>query len=405
MLKSNAVNRIIALVAALVIWAYVIVVENPPQTTEIRDVPVNLINMDSLMERKLTVSSEASFTVSLTISGKRADLAKLTVEDFNAVADMRGFQRGIWQVPVTVDGPGSVSIKEIRPAKLNVNFEDMISVSKPIIIEYTDEFEENSEPGFIKMVPDQIEVSGAKSQVDGVSYIQVLVDNSSLQASEKVFRITPQPINDEGRQIYAPLKLSQSEVEVSLTLCKVKEVRTYVPVIGAPDTMYEVTNIVVPSKVKIRGTEAALDQVNFLNAEVVDLSGVDLTSRIPVVFKDMPLEVELAAESEDLSVDVTIKGIATNEFTYAANEIEMEGVREGFGAYINDSSIKIRVYGISDVIKDLEKADVIPYVDLTDIDRDEDTAYVPIQIRYERELRKVEVIPEKVLVNIYEYYS
>ena len=405
MLKSNVVNRIIALIAALVIWAYVIIVENPPQTKEIRDVPVTLTNMDILAGRNLTVSSEASYSVSLTVSGKRSEITKLTAENFTATVDMRGWQRGERQAPVAAEGPRAISIIEIRPAKININFEDLISVSKPIKIEYTDAFGEGVEPGFIKLAPDQIEVSWAKSQVDGVSYIQVLIDINSLQKKEKVFHISPQPINYEGRQIYAPLKLSQSEVEVSVTLCKVKEIPIYVPLVGEPAAEYEIAGVKAPNRMKIRGTEDALASVSYLNADAINLSNVEVTSKIPISFKQFPPGVEFASDSENIAVEVNIKGISENEFTYSANEVEIENIRDGFGAHINDSSVKIKVYGTSDVIRDLKKTDIIPYVDLADIDNEEETSHVEVKIRCDKSLRKTVVIPEKVYVNLYEYYS
>jgi YbbR domain-containing protein len=404
MLKSNTFNRIIALVAALIIWAYVITVENPPQTKEINDIPVSLTNMDILAGRNLAVSSEVTFTISVSVSGKRADMGKITAADFNATADMRGWQKGEQAVPVEVTGPGNISIVEKRPSKINVNFEDYISVSKPIRIEYTSPFAVGMEPGFIKMVPNQIEVSGAKSQIDEVSYIRVLIDSKSLDNTLKTFNIDVQPIDMNGEQVYAPLRLTQSEVEVTLMLCQTKEVQLYVPVTGQVDTKFDVTDIKVPETVTIRGSSELLDNILSLAAETVDISSVDVTSHIPLTVS-LPEGVELAAASEDIGVEINIKGIANKEFVYASNEIQIEGGREGYGAHINDSSIKVKVYGEDSVIMELAKEDIVPFVDLSTLESGVDTVYLPVELRHEKNLRKAETVPEKVFVNIYEYYA
>ncbi|MDR0571152.1 MAG: hypothetical protein LBG71_08090 [Clostridiales Family XIII bacterium] len=404
MLKSNAVNRIIALLGALIIWAYVVTVENPPQIREIKDISVSLTNMDILAGRNLAVSSEATFVVNLTVSGKRADVAKLSAADFTATADMRGWQMGEQAVPVDVTGPETVAVIEKRPAKINVNIENLVSVSKRIKLEYSGDFPDGMEPGFIKMAPDQIEVKGAKSQIDQVDYIRVPIDVSSLRETARAFNVAAQPINKEGGLIYAPLNMSQSEVQISLMLCHVKEVALHANAYGQADPEVELAGINVPDKVKIRGSAEALNGVTFLTAEPIDVSGVDITSSIPLQIR-MPSGVELASESEGISVDVTVKGLSVKEFEYGSGEIIIDGLKDGLEAHINDSGVLVRVYGTDSVITALEKSDVTPFVNAEEMERDSETASLPVQARCEKDLRKTEVIPEEVLVNVYAIYS
>jgi YbbR domain-containing protein len=177
MLKSKTLNKIIAAAAALTLWAYVITVENPTQIRMVGDVSVQFANLDVLEGRNLTVASDVAYSVEVSAEGKRVDVAKLSTEDFIATVDLLGWQKGEQIIPIEVRGPETVTIVEKRPAKLMITIEDLISVSKPIRIEYTEAFPEGREPGFINIAPDEIEISGAKSQIDDIAYISVMLES------------------------------------------------------------------------------------------------------------------------------------------------------------------------------------------------------------------------------------
>ena len=49
MLQNKKVNAIIAIVAAILVWAFVVGMVDPGVTKRFTDVPVQLINQDSLM--------------------------------------------------------------------------------------------------------------------------------------------------------------------------------------------------------------------------------------------------------------------------------------------------------------------------------------------------------------------
>ncbi|MDR1571300.1 MAG: hypothetical protein LBS32_02125 [Clostridiales Family XIII bacterium] len=402
MLKSNTVNKIIAVALAVTLWAYVITVVNPPETRVVRGVPVRFTNLDILEGRRLTVASDVSYSIELTVKGKRADLAKLTADDFSATVDLRGWQKGETSIPVDVGGPDSVSIDAKRPSRISLNIEDLVSVSKPMRIEYSEPFESGSEPGFVSMVPDHIEVSGAKSQVDGVDYIRVLVDSGDLRRTPSTLNVAAQPMDFGGEPFYQRLGLSQSEVEVTAMLCSVRRVPLRVDLTGEVAQTLEVTGLDIPKNVYIRGSESAVNGVTSLSAAPIDISGVELTSTIALQIA-LPEGVELADASAGIGVGISIKGIATKEFSFSSSEISAEGTPEGFAAHINTSDITVRVFGDESVISSLSKEDITVYVDLSGMAPSEETADLPARVRSEKQLRRAETSPETVFLNIYEY--
>ncbi|MDR1572962.1 MAG: hypothetical protein LBS24_01485 [Clostridiales Family XIII bacterium] len=404
MLKSNTLNRIIAVAAALILWAYVITSESPMQTRVIRDVPVQFTNLEALSAVNLTVANGVAYSVDITVEGKRVDISMLTAEDFNANVNLAGGQEGEQNFPVNVSGPGNVSVLEKRPSRLTLFVEDMVSVSKPVRIEYTAPFPQDKEPGFISMFPESIEVTGAKSQVDSVEYIKALLDSDALEDAQKSFVVAAELVGRDGAPLPAPLRLSHTNVEIRAMLCNVREVPIFVEITGEAPVTLEVTDMAIPNRVRIRGSELALAQVSSLTAAPIDISNIEVTSHIPLKI-DLPAGVEPAEDSKDIGVYVTIKGIETKEFYYASNEVLSEGLAEGYRAYVTDGDVTVFVSGTESVMAELTKEDITPYVDLSGIDPfvlgpELPLAPQPVRLRYEKALRKTEVRPEFLNLNI-----
>jgi YbbR domain-containing protein len=344
--------------------------------------------------------------VDVTVEGRRIDITRLTAEDFTATVDLAGWQQGAQNIPVNVSGPDNISILERRPTRLALVVEDLISVSKPVRIGYTEAFPAGKEPGFISMFPESIEVTGAKSQVDDVEYISALLDSNELVGSQKSFVVAAKLIDRTGAPVEAPFRLSHANVEVRAMLCSVRETPLYVEITGEAPATLEVTNMDIPDRVLIRGSELALAQVSTLTAAPIDISNVDVTSLIPLAI-NLPAGVELADASASIGVSVTIKGIETKEFLFASNEVLIEGLAEGYKAYVTDGDITVSASGTESVMATLTKEDIIPYVDLTGLDPfvlgpESPLAPQPVQLRYEKALRKAEVQPEFLNLNIVE---
>jgi YbbR domain-containing protein len=404
MLKSNTLNKIIAVAVALTLWAYVITSENTTYNTIIRGIPVQFANQEALAAFNLTVASDESYSVDITVEGRRVDTATLTAEDFTASVDLAGRRHGEQSFLINVTGPGNVNILEKRPVRLTLTVEDMVSVSKPVRIEYTEPFPEDKEPGFISMFPESIEVTGAKSQVDDVEYISALLDSNELEGAQRSFIVAAELVNRDGSPVEAPLRLSHANIEVRAMLCDIREAPLSVDIIGETSANLEVTEMQIPNHVYIRGSSLALSQVETLTAAPIDISKVDVTSRIPLAIS-LPAGVELAEASKDVSVSVTIKGIETKEFLFASNEVVMEGLAEGYRAYVTDGDITVSVSGTESVMADLKKEDITPYVDMTEIDPfvigpELPLAPQPVLLRYEKALRRAEALPALVNLNI-----
>lgn len=395
-MNSNTFYKIISVVIALVLWVYVIQVENPTKTKTISDVPIQLLNEESLTARGLALSGEANYTVDVQIKGKRADLSKINASDFIANADLFGYSLGKNYIPVTITAPDGITVLDVKPVKINVTIEERVEVAKPIKVIFVGRFDDGIEAGQITTQPSEIQVSGAKSEVSSVAYIKAEVSTSKLTAEGGTIQARAVAVNSQG-DVVQNVRLSSAYIDVSAKLCQVKEVPLKVTTTGAVAPIYEVTSLNLPTSVKIKGTKEALAGIKELTAAPIDISTISSTSKIPVSIT-LPDGVEFADGYENLTVDISIKPAATKQFTYTSDEIKLEGIDGINNITITTPQITVTASGSESVINSLTKEDLEPYLVLDAESLISATAKV--QVRYTKQLGHISVDPEEVHITL-----
>lgn len=396
MLNSNTFLKILSVIIAIVMWIYVIEATNPMKPQTFSDVPVQLLNEESLAARGLALSGEAYYTVDVKVEAKRADLSKITSGDIIANADLFGYSMGKNYIPVTVTAPDGIKIIGVDPIKINVVIEELVEVAKPIQVTFVGAFEENIEAGQVTTRPEEILVSGAKSEVSAVSYVKAEVNTSKLTAEGSTVQAKAVAVNSSG-DVVQNVRLSSSYIEVSARLSQVKEVPLSVEITGAVAPIYEVTNLDIPDRIKIRGTKDALAGITGLTASAIDISSVSSTTKLPLKIT-LPAGVEFASGYENMSVGVTIKPVATKQFTYTADEIKLEGMDGISSIAVTTPQITVMASGSEVVIAGLKKEDLEPYIELNAESLISATARV--QVRYNKQLGHITVDPEEVHITL-----
>jgi YbbR domain-containing protein len=247
MLKSNTANKIISVIIAILLWTYVIGMVDPTKTTTIRDVPVQLLNEDSLTSKGLALSGEMDYTVDIVVEGKRADLTNLSAADFTAEADLFTGFIGKNYIPIVIAAPDFVTVMDVRPNKIAVAIEELAVVNKPIRVVFTGQLSDEVEAGGVITQPEFIEVTGAKSEVDAVAYIKAQVNASRLSTEPRTIEAEAVAVNRDGDEV-TNIRLSTNIISVTARLYNVKEVPLNVEITGQVDPIYESTFFVYSNK-------------------------------------------------------------------------------------------------------------------------------------------------------------
>ena len=86
--NRTLIVKIICVLLSFGLWLYVSNVENPLRTYELKNIPVELINEDSLTNSKFAIANKQQFTVDLKLEGPSSEVVKVKKEDFKIIADM-----------------------------------------------------------------------------------------------------------------------------------------------------------------------------------------------------------------------------------------------------------------------------------------------------------------------------
>ncbi|MBQ1711999.1 MAG: hypothetical protein II024_02080, partial [Firmicutes bacterium] len=69
-MNQKRIDIIVSIVAAIILWFYVINIANPTVQTTLRDVPVEITGVETLAEKELAPVTTEGFRATITVSGK-----------------------------------------------------------------------------------------------------------------------------------------------------------------------------------------------------------------------------------------------------------------------------------------------------------------------------------------------
>ena len=400
MLKNNKLNLLISIVCAIVLWAYITTVVNPETQRTISGIPVEISNIEALNYRGYTVNESMTYLVDVTVTGARSEIYRLTAADFRATADMTGYRRGTASVPVNIVMPPNTELVQIRPEIIEVEVVNLITVNKPVVLEFLDEFERGMEPGAIIIIPEEMEVSGVAEVVDSIDYIRAPVPAGILTEEVKTFRVDVVAVNKSGEPVYNA-GLSQPSVEVTAALYTVKIVPLTIQTVGEPNENAEITDLYIPSFITIRGAAADLEDIDEVEGRPLDLSNITYTEEFPIEpFLHLPEGIELAEASKDLAIRIEVQGIAKKEFTFTADMIEVRDLAATLLGHVKTGSVTVIVLAPQDVLNGLSQNHIKLFVDASGYQRVGNTIELEVETECSIEVRSITVEPAKVQVTI-----
>ena len=399
MLQNKTFTKILSVVIALLLWVYVVGEINPTTTKRLDNIPVKLLNTENHASKGFVALSAEDFTVSLTVEGKRADVLSLDLENILVTADLFGYYGlGENYINVNVELPHGITLVESSPSKLKVIIDELISENKPVKITYTGELDEDVEPGQISVIPESLEIQGARSIVEQVAYIGAEVDTGKLSNESTSIKAKALAYNGAG-EIVNGVKLAENTINVTAKLMNTKTVPLLVGIIGEESPNLQIANFDIPKTVKIRGDKAVIEQIEELSAKEIDLNNYKVSADIPLeVF--LPEGVELAEGPESLVAKLVIKGLSSKSFEYNTSVIRIDGLATGFAAEIVPSNLIVSVADKDAVLNEINSTDFVISIDLQGLEAG--THQVPVKAKINDSSKNITIGPKEVSVIILE---
>lgn len=402
MVKNDNVLKILSLLIAIFLWLYVIGEVNPTVTQTIENIPVSLLNENTLEQRDLAIDGDVeNLTVDIVVEGSRGDLNRLDREEIKATADIFGYEKGLNHVPVQVDVPENLKLTKIKTPKLEILLEDLVSVYKEIRVSFAGKLKSGTEAGDVSVSPAEIEVKGAKNAVNEVDSVQVEIDASELTDERRTFTAEPAALSQDGNPVYG-VSLSAENIEVETVLYHTKTVPLEVEVKGAVPEKYELEDISLPNEITIKGSQKALQKIDSVEAEPVDLSKVTASTSLAVKPK-LPKGVEVAEESQGDKIEIKMRGLYTGRLKLSTADCVFNHLDENLKAHVNTAQLSIAFIGPERLVKNADQKDFVFSVDLKGLKEGKHLVTPKVApVTKNKKFRKIAVNPKKVEVTIAE---
>lgn len=262
--SSNWIARICSLLLAIILWFYVIRVEDPTFERMFDYVPINLSGTEEMLNHNgFSVISGYDGVVSVTLAGKQSDVNRMKNSDIIATVDVSTVNSaGSHMLPVSITAKNGFKVVSYEPTTLEVYVDATLQKDVECIPQISYSKEENFVLGECTTAPSAIKISGPRTVVESVHHAETVVDFGKITKSMEAIG-TVRLVDASGNTVTNPyLKMQTSSVEVHLPVYKQKYLT---PVVRFTDDVIpaEYFNVTFePDMVFVQGEAAYIDAVS-----------------------------------------------------------------------------------------------------------------------------------------------
>ncbi len=380
-LSNNLGYKILALVFAFVLWLMVYNTEDPTRT-ETMTINVSVINKESVENlNKYFEVADGAGRITFSITAPRSVHEKLEETDFAAVADMEyltideGGATGTVPIDLKCTNSNlSESVKISATTKtMKVKLEALMSKQFVITANAIGKVAEGHALGMVTITaPNVLKVSGPESVVNKVSAVVATIDVEDMSVNV-TDTVVPVLYDSEGKEIDATrLTLSNTTVNISANILKIKEVPITVKPSGKPENGYVITSILSdPTTILLKGSATALNSISSIEIPSELVSVEDATGNVTAtidITDYIPYGAELV-DKADATVEITVMvgKIRDKVFSIATENIMVIGLPTDVKIKFVHTSIAVTISGLEEDINILSGAILSGSIDVTDL--------------------------------------
>lgn len=352
-IKKNWPVKLISLIVAIFLWAYVVNNSQNDELRTFRNIPVELKNMESINEKDLLIMEPKDPTVTVKLRGKRSDLLKFQRSDISVSVDLDGYGERNSTIPINVIAPPNTTVSYVSKNNIMFKFEKLIKKDMDIEIETvgnlpSDHLILTSK----KASPDKITLKGASSQVSKIKKAKVVVDASTITNDTNLN--LPVQLEDENGELVEGVELSQGFINVSLSINSTKEVPIKLKTTGSPAEGINISKYTFSQEhVSIVGAKETLDDINYIDTKPVDLTQINETTNVNIDL-DLPEGIFLSDTDKKIILNIKVDKIENKEISLSDSNIEVENLGENLSWKLADENKNISLNlegGTSDLDK------------------------------------------------------
>lgn len=367
--NRKMVNMALAVLLAFGLWFYVINVENPTGSANLRDLPVELQGESDLAQTGLMVTNLSQETIDLKVTGKKKTLMKLNKKNVSLTVDVSSItQEGEYDLTCKTVFPShintdNVSVSSWSEMKVAVTVEKQGTKTIRVRGEFIGTEAESCLAGTVTTDPEVLELTGPEDSLAKIAYAQVQVGGESV--SDTIVEQAPVVFMDKNGIPVEDLEnitSSATDAEITVPVRRVVSIPLTVTFKdGGGATSEDVSYEITPSSITVVAEDTE-ELPKSISLGEIDLSQVygDTSYSMPI---QIPDGVTAWGAPSYASVSVSLDKLASRQI--ATGNIILNNVPEGYVASLVSPKLYVWVRGTPSQISKLTADEIAVEVDLS----------------------------------------
>ena len=375
--NRTLIVKIICVLLSFGLWLYVSNVENPLRTYELKNIPVELINENSLTDSKFAIANKQQFTVDLKLEGPSSEVVKVKKEDFKIIADMSAYalKNGENTIPVQiVSYPENIDIKNNGFLGIKVNLEELVqkefTIKSKVKVTYKEHIYEKEQT----ISPKIVTVTGGKSSVERISEAILTGEEKDIDKN-KESEYDIKFVDSSGNEVNN-IESDNKTAKLSIVVTNGKVIPINLKTTGTiPQGFvlegYELSK----NNINILGDSQNLDKIESIDTEVVDMSSLQADSEMDV---KLNLPEGISVENGENTIKVKFK--VTKEETTTKSlvcNVQYKNLNEAFSLDSSNSTVNVTLTGTQTELDKISSQNINVILDLANVKEEGTFNYTP----------------------------
>lgn len=372
-MKRKLIYGLLAVLISVGLWLYVVTVVNPEWEDTFYNIPIALENEEILLDRGLMLVSDEKPTVTLRLSGNRADMIKLNSSNITLRADLsRIYSAGEQALSYSIVYPGDVpnnafEIISQTPQQITLSVAERKTKDVDVEVDFAGTAVPEQYIAFKNQATldfEKITITGPASVVDRVAFakVEVNLEGQTETISQQYDYVL---CDAEGNAIESDwLKTNTEQVLYTLKIQQWKDITLHVDVVDGGGMKKENCTITkTVDTIRVSGSEKLLaDLGDELVLGTINLAMIEKSQTISFNIPAMPDGVTNLSETSTVDVKVEIPAFPTKEFTVTdIIAVNAAGINVTFNA--KEKTVKMR--GPQAYLDAMTEKDLRIHVDFT----------------------------------------
>ena len=360
-LHKNTKIKIISLLSAIVLWMYVMAVVDPEDTKLYENIPITITNLNEIKDLGLVVDPDDNLVTSVYIKGKLSDLQKISANNIDIYGTVSNPIEGQNQLYLRASVNDKVTT-EFKSDTIVINLEKSIEEEKNITVNITGVYKDNVDK--VDLDKTKVVVSGPRSSVDSVKYVQATFDANKESVDTKSTELELKALDSEMNEV-DHVTLEFNKVTAKVSYFQQKQVKIN-PIFSSNESnlVQDQDFTIIPSEINIKGKSDVINNIDSINTKIINVDELGTNNKIV----DLDIPDGINADKDSVTIKLINKNKTKNStFIYSGDDISLLNNEEDVS--INDFEIpddiivKIQYDNDSDRIS---KNDLKLYLDLSE---------------------------------------